>query len=60
MGLAICRKIVEWHGGSIRIESEPGKGSTFIIGLPVKQDGVEGSQDSNRSQYTWDNSRGES
>jgi signal transduction histidine kinase len=38
MGLAICRKIVEGHGGSIRAESEPGKGSTFIIRLPVKQD----------------------
>jgi PAS domain S-box-containing protein len=42
MGLAICRKIIERHGGSIRAESEPGKGSTFIIRLPVKQDRWEG------------------
>ncbi len=41
MGLAICRKIAERHGGTIRAESEPGKGSTFIVRLPVKQAGVE-------------------
>ena len=41
IGLAICRKIVERHGGAIRAESEPGKGSTFIISLPVKQTGLE-------------------
>lgn len=37
MGLAVCRKIVEWHGGSIRAESRPGKGSRFIVRLPVRQ-----------------------
>ncbi len=41
MGLAICRKIVERHGGSIRAQSEPGKGSTFMIRLPAKQTGLE-------------------
>ena len=37
MGLAICRKIAERHGGSITAKSMLGKGATFIVTLPVKQ-----------------------
>lgn len=37
IGLAMARHIVEAHGGDIRLESEPGKGSTFTILLPLEK-----------------------
>jgi PAS domain S-box-containing protein len=37
VGLAICRKIVDRHGGTITARSSPGKGATFVVTLPVKQ-----------------------
>lgn len=37
VGLAICRRIVERHHGTIAARSVPGEGATFIVTLPVRQ-----------------------
>jgi signal transduction histidine kinase len=36
LGLALCKKVIDAHNGSITVDSQPAKGTTFTIHLPLK------------------------
>ena len=39
LGLSITQRIVQRHGGSVRVESEPGRGACFVVELPIQGPG---------------------
>lgn len=41
LGLSMCREIIEAHHGRIRVESAPGKGTTFLLKLPAERHDLE-------------------
>ncbi|MEM9986340.1 MAG: response regulator, partial [Bacteroidota bacterium] len=43
LGLSITRQLVELHGGELRVDSEPAKGSTFYFDLPISKEKAQGS-----------------
>jgi PAS domain S-box-containing protein len=48
LGLSICQKVVTGAGGTIRVESEPGRGTTFTVTLPAAEDDAPASRPSAR------------
>jgi len=40
LGLSIVRQMVQLHGGESAVDSQPGKGSTFTVTLPVRKGGA--------------------
>jgi len=52
LGLAIAKRIVEEHGGQLRLESQVGKGSTFTITLPVSTRTPQGTPPRSRTSRT--------
>jgi signal transduction histidine kinase len=41
LGLMVTRKLIEEHGGKIKVDSQPGRGTTFSFFLPYTDPGVE-------------------
>jgi CheY-like chemotaxis protein/anti-sigma regulatory factor (Ser/Thr protein kinase) len=50
LGLTLVRRMIEMHGGGITVESEPGKGSRFVVSLPWRNDGESPGQEDTRAE----------
>ncbi|HET6965711.1 MAG TPA: PAS domain-containing sensor histidine kinase [Acidimicrobiales bacterium] len=49
LGLAVVRRVVEGHGGTINCRSAPGRGTTFVIGLPTRSADSDAAADGKRA-----------
>ncbi len=58
VGLAICRKITERHGGTITAQSRIGEGATFVVILPVRQPREDATADVTPNEEAGDDSDG--
>jgi len=54
IGLAVCRKITDRHGGTIVAESAEGEGATFIVTLPLKQPADTAHEKSSHADHNFD------
>ena len=52
IGLALVKGIAELHGGSVSVDSIPGKGSTFFIRIPLRHQGAEVLESRDASEFT--------
>jgi two-component system nitrogen regulation sensor histidine kinase NtrY len=52
LGLAIVQSVVSDHGGTIRVHSEPGHGTTFVIELPRNPDTLQDGSEKNQAETT--------
>ena len=59
LGLYLCKELMDLHGGEIHVVSEPGKGSTFTLSLPVVLSTTEPSVKTKKQSYIFDEIKNE-